>query len=227
VVAPENGTLVGVDKGWTEGTRALFLQTDSGLFLVMGGVIAGSHKEFGLKGGQQVKKGDKLGKIVGSYGMLHFEAYRAEPGRTGNSRWWKGEQPPAGLLNPINYIEKMVGANASLLQTRQRLQALSDLGHYKGDVNAPWGSAAVEALKLAQAALGVAVDGAWGPDTEDAIQAALQAPCDSLEDCNDPGAAPTGKSTDVLSPLRIVGAAVAGLAVAGVAAAIIITIRSR
>jgi hypothetical protein len=231
VVAPEDGTLVGVDKGWTEGTRALFLQTDSGLFLVMGGVIAGSHKEFGLKSGQRVAKGDKLGKIVGSYGMLHFEAYKAEPTRTSNSRWWKDEPPPDGLLNPINYLERMVGATSSLLQTRQRLQALKDLGHYKGDVTAPWGPDADAALKAAQAALGVDVDGKWGPDTEDAIQAALQGPCDSLEDCNDTGGpgelAPTGKSTDILNSLSMVGAVVAGLAVAGVAAAIVITVRSR
>ena len=39
VVAPEDGTIVGLDKGWTEGTRAIFFVTDSGLFLVLGGII--------------------------------------------------------------------------------------------------------------------------------------------------------------------------------------------
>ncbi len=220
VVAPEDGILFGVDKGWTDGTRAIFLRTDSGLFLVLGGIIAGSHKEFGLENGQRVSRGQKLGKIVGSYGMLHFEAYVAEPSRSANSRWWKGDPPPEGLLNPINYIERMVGDQISLVQTRQRLQALADLGYYKGSVDAAWGPVAEDALRRAQAALGVAVDGKWGPNTEDAIHGALQAPCGSLEDCPAGGGAPTGKSTDALKPLRIVGAVVAGAAVVSVGAAI-------
>jgi hypothetical protein len=116
VVAPEDALIVGLDKGWTDGTRAIFLRTDSNLFLVLGGVIAGSHKEFGLTTGGRVRRGEKLGRIVGSYGMLHFETYAATPDRTANSRWWKDDPPPEGLLNPINYIERMVGADASLLQ---------------------------------------------------------------------------------------------------------------
>jgi hypothetical protein len=163
VVAPEDGTIVGLDKGWTEGTRAIFFVTDSGLFLVLGGVIAGSHKEWGRKVGAKVARGGELGRIVGGYGMLHFETYAATPGRTANSRWWQDDPPPEGLLNPANYVERMVGKDASLLLTRQRLQALADLGYYKGDVGAAWGTEATEALKTAQAALGVAVDGKWGP----------------------------------------------------------------
>lgn len=232
VIAPEDGLIAGVDKGWTDGTRAVFLQTESGLFLVLGGVIAGSHKEFGITTGQHVKKGDKLGRIEGDYGMLHLEAYKAEPGRTGNSRWWKDDPPPDGLLNPTNYVERMVGATVSLLQTRQRLQALKDLGHYTGDVAAAWGPEAIEALKKAQTALGIAVDGKWGPETEDAVQVALnaQVPCGSLEDCNaGPGAAneAPAKATDVLGSLRIVGAIVSGLAVAGIVGGIVVTLRRR
>lgn len=233
VIAPEDGIVAGVDKGWTDGTRAVFLQTESGLFLVLGGVIAGSHKEFGVTTGQRVKKGDKLGRIDGDYGMLHLEAYKAEPGRTANSRWWKDEPPPDGLLNPTNYVERMVGATVSLLQTRQRLQALKDLGHYAGDVAAAWGPEAIDALKKAQAALGVTVDGKWGPETEDAVQVALnaQTPCSSLEDCGaSPGAAneaPPAKATDPLGSLRIVGAVVGGLAVAGIVGGIVVTLRRR
>ena len=174
---------------------------------------------------QRVRKGDKLGRIQGSYGMLHFEAYKAEPGRTANSRWWKDDSPPGGLLNPTNYIERMVGAKMSLLQTRQRLQALADLGHYKGDVAAAWGAAAIEALKAAQTALGIGVDGKWGPETEDAIQVALkvQTPCGSLEDC-DAGAEaqePAGSaSTNLFTGLRIVGLVVGSITLAGITAAI-------
>jgi hypothetical protein len=232
VIAPEDGLIAGVDRGWTDGTKAVFLRTNSGLFLVLGGFIAGSHKEFGIQTGQRVKKGDKLGRIAGGYGMLHFEVYQGEPGRTANSRWWKGEPPPEGLLNPTNYVERMVGDKVSLLQTRQRLQALVDLGHYKGDVGAAWGPEAVEALKRAQTALGIAVDGKWGPQTEDAIQVALRAQtpcgeqgCPAGHDEADTDA--PGEASDVLSPLRIVGAVVAGLAVAGVAAAIVVSFSGR
>jgi hypothetical protein len=223
VVAPEDGTIAGLDKGWTEGTKAIFFVTDSGLFLVLGGVIAGSHKEWSRKAGDKIKRGGELGRIVGSYGMLHFETYAAGPGRTANSRWWKDDPPPEGLRNPANYVQRMVGQSASLLQTRQRLQALTDLGHYTGDVGAAWGSAATEALKKAQAALGVEVDGKWGPNTEDAILAALQkGPCDALEDCSTGNAGP---SSDALRPLRIVGGVVAGLTLAGLTAAVVVSMR--
>ena len=235
VIAPEDGLLAGLDRGWTDGTRAVFLRTDSGLFLVLGGTVPGSHKEFGRVTGQRVKKGDKLGRIDGGYGMLHLEVYRADANRSTNSRWWKNEPPPDGLLNPTNYIERMVGDNVSLLQTRQRLQALADLGHYKGDLGAAWGPDAIEALKKAQAALGVTVDGKWGPQTEDAIQLALKvhAPCESLEDCGaSPGAqgqpaSPPAKPTDAVGSLRIVGAVVSGLAVAGLTATLVLTLRAR
>jgi hypothetical protein len=224
VVAPEDGTIAGLDKGWTDGTRAIFFVTDSGLFLVLGGIIAGSHKEWGRKVGDRVGRGGELGRIVGSYGMLHFETYAATPGRTANSRWWKDDPPPEGLLNPANYVERMVGAKMSLLQTQQRLQALKDLGYYTGDVGAAWGPAAIEALKKAQTALGVGVDGKWGPETEDAIQKALQkTPCDALEDCD--AGLPTGGSTDVLRPMKIIGGVVAGLTLAGLTAALLITLR--
>ena len=129
----------------------------------------------------------------------------------------------------------MIGDSVSLLQTRQRLQALADLGHYKGDVGAAWGPPAIEALKQAQAALGVTVDGKWGPQTEDAIQVALkvQMPCESLEDCAvGPGtkpdsSSPPTKPTDAVGSLQIVGAVVGGLAVAGLTAALVLTLRAR
>ena len=109
VIAPEDGTIAGLDKGWTDGTRAIFFATDSGLFLVLGGIIAGSHKEWNRKVGDTIKRGGELGRIVGSYGMLHFETYAAVPGRSANSRWWKNDPPPDGLLNPANYLERMDG----------------------------------------------------------------------------------------------------------------------
>jgi hypothetical protein len=222
VIAPEDALIVGLDKGWTDGTRAIFLRTDSNLFLVLGGVIAGSHKEFSLTTGARVQRGEKLGRIVGSYGMLHLETYTATTDRTANSRWWQDDAPPEGLLNPINYIERMIGADASLLQSRQRLQALKDLGHYTGDVGAAWNDAATAALQQAQAALGVEADGKWGPATEDAIQKALQ-PC-AADNCQLEDAVPTGPAS--AGRLRV-GGVIAGFAVASLTAAIAVTLRRR
>jgi len=106
VVAPEDGVLAGIDE-WFGGTRAVYLRTDSGLFLVLGGMSDDSHKELGLTVGQRIERGEKLGTIVGSYGTLHIEAYRADTGRRHPSRWWHDDPPPPDLLNPSSYIEKM------------------------------------------------------------------------------------------------------------------------
>lgn len=180
IVAPEDAVVIGIDRGWSEGSKAAFLRTGTNLFLVLGGFKAGSHKEFGVATAAKVKKGQPLGRVLGSYGMIHLETYNAE-GRSANSVWWKTEPAPSGLLNPTHYVERMVGADVSLLQVRQRLQALAALGYYKGDPEAAWGTEAEAALKSAQSALGVEADGKWGPVTEDAIQKALMGPCTSDE----------------------------------------------
>ncbi|MFY0539991.1 hypothetical protein [Nannocystis pusilla] len=44
VLAPEAGTVVGVDKGWSEGSKAVFIHTDTGLFVVLGGTKLGSER---------------------------------------------------------------------------------------------------------------------------------------------------------------------------------------
>ena len=229
IVAPEDAEVIGIDRGWSEGAKAAFLRTKTGLFLVLGGFKQGSHKVFGITAGQGVKKGDKLGVILGSYGMVHLETYEAE-GRKANSVWWKGEPPPDGLLNPANYVERMVGDKVSLLQTQQRHEALKTLGYYTGDVSAPWGTASTEALRAAQQALGVEVDGKWGPNTEDAIQRALaeKQGCTS-DEC---AAADTGDETadnsDAVSAIGRLGWVVmGGIAVAGVAVGVTLVLRGR
>jgi hypothetical protein len=206
VIAPEDALVVGIDKSWSEGSKAAFLRTKTGLFLVLGGFKAGSHKEFGIQTGAQVKKGDKLGRVLGSYGMIHLETYKSAS-RTANSVWWKTEPAPDGLLNPTNYVERMVGEKVSLLQTRQRHEALAALGHYKGDVAAPWGPASEAALRAAQAALGIAADGKWGPQTEDAIHAALAPSCKDGT-CDDE--APAAVASDPLAGMSRLGWLVIG-----------------
>lgn len=225
ILAPEDALVVGIDRGWSEGSKAAFLRTTSGLFVVLGGFKAGSHKEFGITHGQQVRKGDKLGRVLGSYGMVHLETYEAET-RSANSVWWRTESPPDGLLNPTSYVERMVGEKVSLLQTRQRHEALKALGYFKGDVGAAWGTASTDALRAAQTALGVGVDGEWGPQTEDAIQRALS----QLQGCTvgECSSVPNGGSTDVLGGVGRLGTwMLCGAAVVGVSLGILLVVRAR
>ncbi|MDC0716192.1 peptidoglycan-binding domain-containing protein [Nannocystis bainbridge] len=210
ITAPEEALVVGLDRPWDDNAKAAFLRTKTGLFLVLGGFKQGSHKEYGIQQGQEVRKGDKLGRIHGPYGMIHLETYKAET-RSANSVWWKTEGPPSGLLNPTNYVERMVGDKVSLLQTRQRHEALAALGVYKGDVAAEWGPASIEALRAAQTSLGIDADGKWGPQTEDAIHKALAVKqgCVTDECAASGGAAevapPSAGSADVLAAISRTG----------------------
>jgi hypothetical protein len=226
IVAPEDALVVGIDRGWSEGSKAAFLRTKTGLFIVLGGFKAGSHKEFDIQTARDVRKGEKLGRILGSYGMIHLETYAAE-GRVANSVWWKSEPPPDGLQNPTNYVERMVGAKVSLVQTRQRHEALAALGYFAGDVGAAWGPTSETALRAAQTALGVDPDGKWGPKTEDAIQRALA----DLQGCTGDECGvvmgspvtPAGASSDPLKASGLVGKIVIGaVGLAGVAAGVAI-----
>jgi len=197
VVSPEDATVIAVDRGWSSGSKAIFLRTESGLFLVLGGVIKGSSKEFDVESGTQVKRGAHLGRVLGSYGMIHFETYVAGD-RTKNSPWWKDKPAPAGLLNPTNYVERMVGDRISLVRTAQRHQALATLGYFVGPIDALWGPTSTAALLAAQEALGVDADGKWGPKTEDAIVAALATAegAETKEEPDRPPSSEPGTSTD-------------------------------
>ncbi|MCA9636680.1 MAG: M23 family metallopeptidase, partial [Myxococcales bacterium] len=123
VVAPEDAEVVAVDRGWSGAAKAIFLRTKSGLFLVLGGLQMGSPGKYGITAGKSVRKGDRLGRVLGAYGMIHLETYAAED-RRANSVWWKDEPPPDGLLNPTNYVERMVGDRVSLVRSIQRHEAL-------------------------------------------------------------------------------------------------------
>ena len=210
VVAPEDATVVAVDRGWSSGSKAVFLRTDTGLFLVLGGVILGSSKEFGIKSGQRVQRGDSLGRVLGSYGMIHFETYVAED-RTENSPWWQDQPPPSGLLNPTNYVERMIGDRISLVRTVQRHEALAALGYYMGSIDTPWGPTSTAALLAAQEALGLESDGKWGPKTEEALLKALakaEGPSKSDEEPANPSGSPA-ETSDGWRWLTIAGVTVA------------------
>jgi hypothetical protein len=125
IIAPEDALVVGIDRGWSEGSKAAFLRTNTGLFIVLGGFKQGSHNEYGIKAGQQtVRKGDKLGRVLGSYGMIHLETYAAED-RKANSVWW-ASRAAAGWAAQSDELRRAHGrrASVSLVQTRQRHEAL-------------------------------------------------------------------------------------------------------
>ena len=179
VVAPEDLTIVKTDVNWSLGTRATFARTKTGLFLVFGGLEKGSAADVGAAPGAEVKKGELVGRILapgGKYDMLHFETYHDPNGeRDANSRWYIGEDPPEGLRNPVNYLQRAAGMLETLETYHQRISALNDLGYSAGDPTWGWSDQATAALKTAQQALGLDNDGIWGPNTEEAIQKALAA----------------------------------------------------
>jgi hypothetical protein len=223
IVAPEDALVVGIDRGWSEGAKAAFLRTNTGLFLVLGGFKQGSHKQYGIKEGQAVRKGDKLGVILGSYGMVHLETYEAED-RKANSVWWKDEPPPDGLLNPANYVERMVGrqgfAGPDAAAPRG---APGRSATTRATSNAAWGTTSTDALRAAQQSLGVEVDGKWGPNTEDAIQRALieKQGCTADEcsaDTGDESADNANDKSDALAGVGRLGwVVIGGVALVGVA----------
>ena len=179
VAAPEDLVIVKVNVNWSKGkdgawSRATFARTKTGLFLVFGGVRKDSHTEWAIKVGDAILQGEPIGRIQGSYGMLHFETYiDDDESRTSNSRWYIGEEPPDGLVNPVNYLQRAAGMAETLETWPQRIQALLDLGYEAGDATWDWGDQAIDALKVAQRDLGLDDDGIWGPNTEAAIQNAL------------------------------------------------------
>ncbi len=184
IVATEDCTIIALDRGWSKGSRAVFVRTDTGLFLVYGGTLYGSGNEWSRKPGDRVPQGEPLGRVKGSYGMLHFETY-VDDGRLTNSRWYVGDDPPDGLLNPLNYIQRSVGRAVTRDSWAQRQQALVDLGYLPDPVGSEWGDASREALRQAQRDLAIEADGLWGEETERAIAEALDGLYDAAAgDCD-------------------------------------------
>ena len=104
IVAPEDGTII-KNQGW-DGPNAVatLLQTKDRV-LLFGAVRPGSR----FKPGTEVKRGQKIaevGRYPGGSQMLHFETYRI--GTTKNHRWYWGESQPDILLDPTDYVARMV-----------------------------------------------------------------------------------------------------------------------
>ncbi len=172
VVVPERCEIEAVDRGWSKGSKAVFARTETGLFLVFGGTIRGSGIEWGIAKGQVIDKGRPIGRVLGSYGMIHFETY-VDSVRASNSRWYVGEEPPVGLLNPLNYLQRAAGRQVTLQTWSQIRSALAKLGYVPGD-SGPWGQDDKAALLAAQDDLDLDTDGLWGPATEEKIRSELK-----------------------------------------------------
>lgn len=204
VVAPERMEIVGVDKGWKGAAKQVTARTETGLFLVFGGVKAKSGDEWGIKPGVVVEADDPIGRVLGSYKMIHFETYQAEHldvVREANTPWPVGQPPPPGLLNPLNYIERAAGVEPTLANWHQRRAALRELGFGPND-SGVWGDADVDALIEVQALLDqkpdvdLEADGIWGPKTDAAIRAALGSGSPLIKPASKPAPQPLDRPTN-------------------------------
>lgn len=229
VLAPERMEIVGVDRGWRKGSKAVTGLTDTGLFLVFGGTLHGGGDEFAIEEGMTVEAGAPIGRVKGSYGMIHFETYLDLNGRRmANSQWPIGQEPPTGLANPLNYVQLAAGFPTTFANWHQRRAALRDLGFEPAD-DGPWGEADKDALIEAQAGINenngetLDVDGVWGPQTDEVIRKYTSEPGHEnntesvlIDNCfpppwPGPGQAPA--TTDRRAPAILFGAAAASLAV--------------
>ena len=111
VIATEDGTISAMYHFY-HGAYALLVCTDTGITINYGEVKKDSWKEFGLKKGDRVRKGEpiaRIGVMSGGSHMLHFETYRGCVKR--NERWFQ-DRSPKTLLDPTDY----------LLRGRQRME---------------------------------------------------------------------------------------------------------
>lgn len=107
VVAPESGVVVGTQRFLPSipGEDALLIRGYQGVTVLLGEMEAGSWKEFGVKDGVAVKKGQPVGRIglnqAGGH-MLHIETYSCCP--TKNESWYIGKPRPDHVLDPSDYL---------------------------------------------------------------------------------------------------------------------------
>lgn len=122
VVATEDGQIVATQRFNGPNAHAILLQTNSGPVILYGEVEPGSWREFGLKIGAWVKKGQPIARVginPGGSTMLHFEAYKR--GTTTNHRWYQNQNPPPQLLDPTNYLSAAAAADELPTEVAQNL----------------------------------------------------------------------------------------------------------
>ncbi len=221
VVAPEAVVVENYTGRWTttksgHRTIAVYLRS-ANHFFVLGGVRPKSNEEFNVEAGDTVSAGQEIGRIQNGYGMIHFEMYRNEPSRTRNSKWKFGDAPPAGLLNPINYVQAMANRPLSISSYAQIHAALSELGFYGGEILNRWTDKSAAALTEAQRAYGLDPDGKWGEKSSEALSSRVDV---RTLPCVPASAAPRLLEPRSWSTLQIAAASLAGVVGLGGAAAL-------
>jgi len=141
VLAPFSGTIVARNSGWEfnkstgKGVKALIMQTDNGLTILLGGIRPDSAI---VADGQKVQAGEKLAEI-GSYplgdSMLHMSIYQgslSEKEVNARKSWPYGQPPPANLIDPSSFLGQ--AANNPKYKTAGFVQQPDGPGLVENDV---------------------------------------------------------------------------------------------
>lgn len=111
VLACESGQIVNIYHFY-HGAYAIIVQCNTGLVINYGEVKRNSWKEFGVREGSKVKRGQpiaRIGTMSGGSSMLHFETYMKPTGQ--NERYFGGD--PGPILNPTYYLLRARAASQS------------------------------------------------------------------------------------------------------------------
>jgi hypothetical protein len=114
VLAPESGRILAI-LPFKNPTWAVYIRTPDDQVINLGEVLKFSWRDFKVKPGDAVKKGDPVARIgqMGSKHMLHFETYDAtgvsddemvDVIRKGQMRWTDADNPPTRLRDPSRYL---------------------------------------------------------------------------------------------------------------------------
>lgn len=108
VLSPEGATVVAVDVGWENPTKAIILHLDSGDTLLLGGLRKGML----VAPGERVEQGQPVAEVeaypLGDT-MVHVQLYSGDRSKSfvqQHMSWSLGSPQPAGLLDPTKYLQR-------------------------------------------------------------------------------------------------------------------------
>jgi hypothetical protein len=105
VVATERSIVERAGLAWQGEMQAMVLRTGTGLILLLGGLAPESHRRLRVRDGATVDRSEPIGRI-GTLGALHLEVHDGRD-RAAPARWWRGEPPPSGILDPSTYLARI------------------------------------------------------------------------------------------------------------------------
>lgn len=110
VVAPEAGRIIKINQ-FLDDTDAVWIETNTGLTILLGETERGSPAEFGVGVGSEVAKGQAVARVgttefaqTVNMHMVHVEIYAGS--NTTYKSWSDGATPPPALRNPTYYLMK-------------------------------------------------------------------------------------------------------------------------